>query len=159
MSVPLIVYARQVSSSDEQLYRALVLSNLVAIHQKTGIGRLSAFCGRCAQARDGGRGHRVLFGWRRLPRGLYHAVVNALSISGRHGVRRRAALLRQQDRVPVNAGIPGLRYVPWTASSSRRRRYREEGQLRNSSTASPASATRQHAPPKRREIIRIMLGA
>ena len=45
VSVPLIVYARELGSSDEQLYRALVLSNLVAIHQKTGIGRLSAFCG------------------------------------------------------------------------------------------------------------------
>ena len=54
VSVPLIVYARHLGSSDEQLYRALVLSNLVAIHQKTGIGRLSAFCGAvCAGAAAG----------------------------------------------------------------------------------------------------------
>ena len=33
VSVPLIVYARHLGSSDEQLYRALVLSNLLAIHQ------------------------------------------------------------------------------------------------------------------------------
>lgn len=44
-SVPVIIYARQKKYSQEQLYRALVFSNLLTIHQKAGIGRLSAFCG------------------------------------------------------------------------------------------------------------------
>jgi L-cysteine desulfidase len=44
-SVPVIVYARSKGYSDEKLLRALVLSNLLTIHQKTPIGRLSAFCG------------------------------------------------------------------------------------------------------------------
>lgn len=44
-SVPVIVYAREKGFSEEKLYRALVFSNLITIHQKTGIGRLSAFCG------------------------------------------------------------------------------------------------------------------
>ena len=44
-SVPVIVYARALGVSDEKLYRALVLSNLIAIYQKTFIGRLSAYCG------------------------------------------------------------------------------------------------------------------
>lgn len=44
-SVPVIVYARETGSSEERLLRALVLSNLLTIHQKTLIGRLSAFCG------------------------------------------------------------------------------------------------------------------
>lgn len=44
-SVPVIVYAREQKYSDEELYRALVVSNLVTIHLKTGIGRLSAYCG------------------------------------------------------------------------------------------------------------------
>ena len=42
-SLPVIEYAKELKSSEEKLYRALVLSNLVAIHQKTGIGRLSAY--------------------------------------------------------------------------------------------------------------------
>ena len=42
-SLPVIEYAKELKVSEEKLYRALVLSNLVAIHQKTGIGRLSAY--------------------------------------------------------------------------------------------------------------------
>lgn len=44
-SVPVIVYARENGLSEDQLYRGLIFSNLITIHQKTGIGRLSAFCG------------------------------------------------------------------------------------------------------------------
>jgi len=42
-SVPVIVYARGINASEEKLYRALVLSNLIAIHQKTGIGRMAGY--------------------------------------------------------------------------------------------------------------------
>lgn len=45
VSLPVIVYARHLNASDEKLYRALVLSNLLAIHLKFGIGKLSAYCG------------------------------------------------------------------------------------------------------------------
>lgn len=45
VSLPVIVYARHLNVSDEKLYRALVLSNLLAIHLKFGIGKLSAYCG------------------------------------------------------------------------------------------------------------------
>ncbi len=45
VSVPVIVYAGENNLSDEKLYRALAVSNLTAIHQKTGIGTLSAYCG------------------------------------------------------------------------------------------------------------------
>lgn len=44
-SVPVIEYARALQSTHEQLCRALVVSNLVAIMQKYKVGRLSAFCG------------------------------------------------------------------------------------------------------------------
>ncbi len=44
-SVPVIVYAREHNADHDALLRALVLSNLLTIHQKTKIGRLSAFCG------------------------------------------------------------------------------------------------------------------
>ena len=44
-SVPLIEYAKELHSGKEKLYRALIISNLVAIHEKTGIGTLSAYCG------------------------------------------------------------------------------------------------------------------
>lgn len=42
---PIYVYAKDNGFSDEQLYRALIVGNLIPIHIKTKIGRLSAFCG------------------------------------------------------------------------------------------------------------------
>lgn len=45
VSVPVIVSAREHGYSEEKLYRGLAISNLLAIHQKTKIGRLSAYCG------------------------------------------------------------------------------------------------------------------
>ena len=45
VSVPVIVYAKRNNIPHEKLLRALAISNLIAIHQKTRIGRLSAYCG------------------------------------------------------------------------------------------------------------------
>ena len=45
VSVPVIVYAKENNLRDEKLYTALTVSNLVAIHQKSKIGTLSAYCG------------------------------------------------------------------------------------------------------------------
>ena len=51
VSVPVITCAREQGSEEESLYRALLAANLIAIHIKTGIGRLSAYCGVvCAAA-------------------------------------------------------------------------------------------------------------
>ncbi len=44
-SVPVIVYAEEMGASEEELIRALVVADLITIHQKTGIGCLSAYCG------------------------------------------------------------------------------------------------------------------
>ena len=49
-SIPVITYARYLKVSEEKLYRALALSNLIAIHIKSDIGRLSAFCGAVSAA-------------------------------------------------------------------------------------------------------------
>lgn len=38
-------YARQKAADRERLLRALIVADLTTIHQKTGIGRLSAYCG------------------------------------------------------------------------------------------------------------------
>ena len=77
-SLPVIEYAKELKVSDEKLYRALALSNLVTIHQKTGIGRLSAYCGAISAGAGAGAGIAYLLG------GTYeeiiHTVVNALAI-------------------------------------------------------------------------------
>ena len=77
-SLPIIEYAKELGADKEQLYRALALSNLTAIHQKTGIGRLSAYCGAVCAGAAAGAGIAYLYG------GNYddiaHTVVNALAI-------------------------------------------------------------------------------
>ena len=45
VTMPIVVYARAYHTSQEQMYRALALANLIAVHQKKYIGRLSAYCG------------------------------------------------------------------------------------------------------------------
>lgn len=54
VSLPVIVYAEYLGKSREKLYRALIVSNLVAIHQKHYIGSLSAFCGAVIAASGAG---------------------------------------------------------------------------------------------------------
>ncbi|HJB18792.1 MAG TPA: L-serine ammonia-lyase, iron-sulfur-dependent, subunit alpha [Candidatus Bariatricus faecipullorum] len=77
-SLPVIEYAKELNSTEEQLYRALVLSNLVAIHQKTGIGRLSAYCGAVCAGAAAGAGIAFLCGGEYED--ITHTVVNALAI-------------------------------------------------------------------------------
>lgn len=77
-SVPLIEYAKELNSGKEKLYRALVLSNLVAIHEKTGIGTLSAYCGAVSAGAGAGAGIVYLCG--EGYEAVIHTVVNALAI-------------------------------------------------------------------------------
>lgn len=61
-SVPIICYAKELGVSEEKMYRAIILSNLVTIHQKTGIGRLSAYCGSVSAGCGAGAGIAYLRG-------------------------------------------------------------------------------------------------
>lgn len=60
--VPVVTYARHLCASDETLYRSLCVSNLVALLQKRGIGRLSAFCGAVCAACGSGAGITYMHG-------------------------------------------------------------------------------------------------
>lgn len=62
VSLPVIEYARELGADKETLYRALIISNLVAIHQKYYIGNLSAFCGAVSAAAGAGAGITYLHG-------------------------------------------------------------------------------------------------
>lgn len=77
-SVPVIRYARHIGVGDEQLYRALLVSDLVTIHQKTGIGRLSAYCGAISAGCGAGAGIAYLLGGDY--RAIAHTIVNAVAI-------------------------------------------------------------------------------
>jgi L-cysteine desulfidase len=71
-SVPVLEYAKEYNCSHEQLLRALILSNLTAIHEKTGIGTLSAYCGAVSAGAGAGAGIAFLCG------GSYHTVIHTV---------------------------------------------------------------------------------
>ncbi len=77
-SVPVVEYARQTQAGEEKTFRALVLSNLTAIYQKTGIGRLSAFCGAVCAGVAAGGGIAYLKGGGEEE--FLHTVVNGLAV-------------------------------------------------------------------------------
>ena len=76
--VPVVVYAKELDCTQEQLYRALVLSNLTAIYIKTGIGTLSAFCGAVSAGAAAGAGIAYLHNG--TYKEIQHTIVNALAI-------------------------------------------------------------------------------
>lgn len=77
VSLPVIEYAEALHTSKEQLYRALVISNLVAIHQKTGIGYLSAYCGAVSAGAAAGAAIAYLHG--ENYDGVAATIINALA--------------------------------------------------------------------------------
>lgn len=62
VSLPVLEYAAYLNVEEEKIYRALTLANLLAIHQKTGIGRLSAYCGAVSAGCGAGCGIAYLYG-------------------------------------------------------------------------------------------------
>ena len=78
-SLPVIVYGEDMKVSRETLIRALVVSNLVTIHLKSGIGTLSAYCGAISAGCGAGAGITYLYGGRFKE--IAHTIVNALAIN------------------------------------------------------------------------------
>lgn len=78
VSVPVIEYAKELNVPKEKLYRALVISNLIAVHEKAGIGRLSAYCGAVSAGCAAGCGIAYLYGGGY--EAIAHTLVNSLAI-------------------------------------------------------------------------------
>lgn len=75
-SVPVAVYAENIKVDEETLLRAIIVSDLITVHQKTGIGCLSAYCG--AISAGCGCGIAYLYGGRFIE--IAHTLVNAVAI-------------------------------------------------------------------------------
>jgi L-cysteine desulfidase len=104
-SLPVIEYAHELKVSEEKMYRALTLSNLLTIYQKTGIGRLSAYCGAVSAGAAAGAGIAYLCG------GGYeevtHTIVNALAITSGIVCDGAKASCAAKIATSVDAGILG----------------------------------------------------
>ena len=77
-SVPVVRYAGYLGASREKLYRALLVSDLVTVHQKSGIGRLSAYCGAVSAGVGAGAGIAYLLDG--SYEAIAHTIVNAVAI-------------------------------------------------------------------------------
>lgn len=77
-SLPVIRYANHLGVTQEHLYRALLVSNLVTLYQKTGIGRLSAYCGAISAGVGSGAAIAYLQGANYD--GIAHTISNAIAI-------------------------------------------------------------------------------
>ena len=106
-SVPVIVYGQEIGVSEEKLYRTLVLSNLITIHQKTRIGRLSAYCGAVSAGAAAGAGIAYLDGGG--DEEIVHTVVNALAIVSGIICDGAKASCAGKIAAAIDAGVLGYR--------------------------------------------------
>ncbi len=81
ITLPIMVYAEHLESSAEQRYRALAMANIIAIYLKSGLGKLSAYCGAVSAGASAGAGIAYLYGSSRKV--IEDTLVNALAnVSG-----------------------------------------------------------------------------
>ncbi len=73
VSMPVIEYAREMGASHDKLLRALIVSNLISIHQKRFLGNLSAYCGATSAACGAVCGIASLCGYR------YDTIANTIT--------------------------------------------------------------------------------
>ena len=102
-SLPVYIYAKELGANEEKLYRALLVSNLVTLHEKTGIGRLSAYCGAVAGA---GAGITYLHGGG--CREISHTIVNALAVTSGIVCDGAKSSCAAKIAMAVEAGILGF---------------------------------------------------
>ena len=105
-SIPVIVYARELGVDDDMLYRALTVSNLITVHLKTGIGRLSAYCGATSAGCGAGAGITYLYGGKY--REIAHTIVNAVAINSGMICDGAKASCAAKIASAVEAGLLGM---------------------------------------------------
>ena len=105
VSMPVLAYAKEYNIEDERIYRALVVSNLIAIHQKTSIGRLSAYCGAISAGCAAGCGIAYLLGENLET--ISKTLTNALAISSGVICDGAKASCAAKIAMAVDSGIMG----------------------------------------------------
>ena len=104
-SIPVIEYAKELGVSDEKRYRALLVSNLITIHLKSGIGRLSAYCGAVGDGCASGAGIAYLYGGGVDE--VSHTIVNSLAITSGIICDGAKASCAAKIATAIDAGILG----------------------------------------------------
>jgi len=105
-SLPVIIYAREKGYSHEELLRALCVANLITIHLKSGIGRLSAYCGVVSAGCGAASGVAYLMGGRYDM--IAHTIVNTLAMDSGIVCDGAKASCAAKIASAVDAGLLGL---------------------------------------------------
>jgi len=105
-SLPVIVYAREKGVARDELLRALCVANLVTIHLKSGIGRLSAYCGVVSAGCGAASGVAYLMGGRYDM--IAHTIVNTLAMDSGIVCDGAKASCAAKISSAVDAGLLGL---------------------------------------------------
>lgn len=104
-SVPVVEYAKELNVSRNQMVRAVLLSDLLTIHLKTGIGRLSAYCGAVSAGCSAGAAIAYLHGGGF--REIAHTLVNSLAIVSGMICDGAKASCAAKISAAVDAGLVG----------------------------------------------------
>ncbi len=111
-SLPVIEYAKELGVDQETLYRALLVSNLITIHLKAEIGRLSAYCGAVSAGCGSGAGITYLYNrdksQEELLRDISHTIVNALAVNSGIVCDGAKASCAAKISSAVDAGLLGF---------------------------------------------------
>ena len=111
-SLPVIEYAKELGVDQETLYRALLVSDLITIHLKTEIGRLSAYCGAVSAGCGSGAGIAYLYGRDKEPqellRDVSHTIVNTLAVTSGIVCDGAKASCAAKISSAVDAGLLGF---------------------------------------------------
>ena len=104
-SLPVVIYAQAWGADEDTTLRALLVSDLVTVHQKTGIGCLSAYCGAISAGCGCGCGICYLAGGRF--REIAHTLVNSVAILSGTICDGAKASCAAKIAMAVEAGIMG----------------------------------------------------
>ena len=109
VSLPVIAYAKEYNKTHEELLRALVVSNLISVRVKSGMGALSAFCGAVSAGAAAACGIAYLLGGGEYE--VSHTLINALAITGGIVCDGAKPSCAGKIAVSVEAGLLGYEMV------------------------------------------------
>ena len=111
-SLPVVEYAKELGADWETTLRAVLVSDLVTIHLKAEIGRLSAYCGAVSAGCGSGAGIAWLYGREKEPQALLkdvsHTIVNALAVDSGIVCDGAKASCAAKIASAVDAGLMGF---------------------------------------------------
>ena len=111
-SLPVVEYAKELGADWHSTLRAVLVSDLITIHLKAEIGRLSAYCGAVSAGCGSGAGIAWLYGREKEPQALLkdvsHTIVNALAVDSGIVCDGAKASCAAKIASAVDAGLLGF---------------------------------------------------